>query len=106
MVFEELSALHVPDWFLFTEFVLANAFFTATTFLWTIGKRQKTPSKLMSLALALMGISFWAFMGVTPEELFLVFLPLCISFGIICSCFIDRAQIRQKVVLVAEKSFQ
>jgi hypothetical protein len=77
---------------------------TITTLAWAINKSQQTPTKFLTLALIMMQMSFWSFMGVAPEELFLVFLPLCISFGIICSCLFTRSQRPgESVVLGDEK---
>ena len=40
---------------------------------------------MISLIIAVLGLTFWMVMGVNAEELILVFLPLCISIGIICT---------------------
>jgi hypothetical protein len=80
-----LVSAHPPTPLLYIAFVLATAVWNGTAFAWVVGKTQKTTTKMIPLAIALLGMSFWVYMGVTPEELFLMFLPPCISLGIICS---------------------
>src|SRR4051812_305721 len=87
-----ISSIHLSNAFLFTTFALATCLVTGTTFLCALNPTQKTTPKTMALAVMLMGMAFWSFMGVTPEELCLVFLPQCICLGIICSCVFDCGQ--------------
>jgi hypothetical protein len=72
---------------LLSIFVFSTAIFTGATFAWATGKTQKLFTKLVSAVIAMLCFAFWMVMGVNAEELVLVFLPQCISMGIICTAF-------------------
>jgi len=85
LVLDYMNKLQPSKSLLFVVFILAAALFTGIIFAWALSKHQNKTTKTMAGALTMLGTALWAFIGATPEESFLVFLPVCISVSIICS---------------------
>jgi len=79
-----------PKTLLFGVFSIGCALFTATSFAWAIDGAQKTSTKLWATSIVCASLALWTLLGVTAEELFLVCLPLCASFGMFLGSLLGK----------------
>jgi len=74
-------------------FLFSCVLYTTATITW-FAIRFQEPSVNYWYIFGLLTTIFWALLGVTPAELFLVFLPLSISIGICVQTVWDRFMVK------------
>jgi hypothetical protein len=70
--------------------VTAAAVFTGVTFAWAANCAQTPEAKWLGWTIVAMSLLLWIIMGVNPEELVLVCLPLSVALGILSSCLLGK----------------
>jgi hypothetical protein len=83
---------------IFGFFILATAALTGIVFAWAINEHPTRRAKTIGLIVIAFSLVGGILIGLTADELFLVCLPQGVGFGIVCSWFLGRKNVRHAVV--------